>query len=166
MAKYKATYQIGSMQVHNIWSKKKDWAEKKRQREEVFSLWKQKKKSMPHFPFPAREWGLWAGHIWCSPTGKSWLWNPTFVYLKDRQGMLSRPLQVKLFCQGSSGDIIVWDFSAPDCEWTCNCLKGQYLSSNGLFGTVVNVAAIDTRIVEIWYPSSRLVCFFLLPSSW
>ena len=48
-------------------------------------------------------WGLWAGHIWYSPTGNI-QWNATSVYLKDRQGMLALPLQGKLFRQGSPGD--------------------------------------------------------------
>ena len=43
---------------------------------------------------------------WYSPTGNSWLWNPSFVYLKDRQGMITRPLQGKLFCQGNPGDCL------------------------------------------------------------
>ena len=43
---------------------------------------------------------------WYSPTGNSWLWNPSFVYLKDRQGMIARPLQGKLFCQGNPGDCL------------------------------------------------------------
>ena len=43
---------------------------------------------------------------WYSPTGNSWLWNPSFVYLKDRQGMIARPLQGKLFCQGNPDDCL------------------------------------------------------------
>ena len=78
----------------------------KRRKEEPCCLWKHNKRSMPYFPFPGRRppcWGLWAGHIWYSPTGNSRLWNPTFVCLKDRHGMPARPLQGKLFYQGSPG---------------------------------------------------------------
>ena len=96
---YKASYQIGTKST-NIWSKKKERAEKvKKGKEKFHSLWKQKKKSMPCFPFPGRSTpckGLWAGHIWYSPTGNSWLWNSTFA----------RPLQGKLFRQGSPGDCL------------------------------------------------------------
>ena len=106
----KASYQIGTKST-NIWSKKKERTEKvNRGKEKFHSLWKQKKKSMPCFPFPWEEYPLQTTlsrtDIWYSPTGNSWLLNSTFVYPKDRQGMLTRPLQGKLFRQGSSGDCL------------------------------------------------------------
>ena len=67
-------------QVHNIWSKKKERAEKKRGESGSSQLVKTGEKEHALF-------SLWAGHIWYSPTGNSWLWNLTFVYLKDWQGM-------------------------------------------------------------------------------
>ena len=134
--KYKASYQIGTKST-NIWSKKKERAKKvKRGKEESHSLWKQKKKSMPCFPFPERSTpckGLWTGHIWYSPTGNSWLWNSTFVYPQR---------QTRHAYATSAGQTVspgkprrLFGTSAPEGEWTCNCLKGQYLSKNGLFGT-------------------------------
>ena len=85
---------------------------KKRGKEDPRSLWKHKKRSMPYFRFLGRRppcWGLWAGHIWYSPTGNSWSWNRTFVCLKDRHGIPARPSQSKLFYQEAQE--IVWDFS-------------------------------------------------------
>ena len=62
----------------------------------------------------------------------SWLWNPTFAYLKDRQGMLTRPLQGKLAWastpEGEWNCLIrtvtqykwfVWDDPVPQCMWNC-----------------------------------------------
>ena len=119
---------------------RKGKSREKRGKEEARSFWKQKKKSMPYFPFSERSppwWGLWAGHMWYSPTGNI-PWNATSVYLKDRQGMLAQPLQGETVSPGkprrSSGT------SAPEGEGTYNCLIGQYLITNGLFGTVIDVA--------------------------
>ena len=62
----KASYQIGTKST-DIWSKKKERAEKvKRGKEKFHSLWKQKEKNMPCYPFPGRSApckGLWAGPI-------------------------------------------------------------------------------------------------------
>ena len=94
---------IGTKSTTSEASKMKEqtrWKEEKRK----LTACENRKKNMPYFPFPGRSppcRGLWAGHIWYSKTRNSWLWNPTHVYLKDRQGMLARPLQGKLFRQGS-----------------------------------------------------------------
>ena len=52
--------------------------------------------------------------------------------------MLAQPLQGKLFRQGSPGDRL--GLSAPEGEGNFNRLIGLYLSTNGLFGTVIDVA--------------------------
>ena len=62
----------------------------------------------------------------------SWLWNPTFVYLKDTQSMLARDL-CRGNCFAHGGQEIVWDFCT--WGWTYDCLIGQHLSTNGFFGT-------------------------------
>ena len=138
IAKYKASYQIGAKSTTSEARKKKE-QRKKGEKAEARNLLKQKKKSMPYFLFPGRSppcRGLWAGHIWFSPTGNSWLWNPTFVYRKDRQGgMLARSLLGKLLRQGSPACPSLSATSSLEGEWTYNCLIGQYLSTNGLFGT-------------------------------
>ena len=90
--------------------KSRESGKRKRGKEEAHSFRKQKKKRMPYFPFPGRSppcRGLWVGHIWHSPTGNSWLWNPTFVYLKDRQGMLARDLcMANCFAYWRPGDCL------------------------------------------------------------
>ena len=63
-------------QVHNIWSKKKERAERGKSGSSQLVKTGEKEHAL---------FSLWAGHI--IPTGNSWLWNPTFVYLKDWQGM-------------------------------------------------------------------------------
>ena len=52
-------------------------------------------------------------------------------------------------------------------EWTYNCLTGQYLSTNGLFGTIIGLLHVmfsvefglvmDTRIIEILWHKSILL---------
>ena len=52
--------------------------------------------------------------------------------------------------------------SAPEGEWTYNCLKGPFLSINGLFGTNMflvefGLVQVNTRIIEIWWHKSILL---------
>ena len=117
---------------------RKGKSREKRGKEEARSFWKQKKKSMPYFPFSERSppwWGLWAGHMWYSPTGNI-PWNALFTSKTDKA--CSRNLcRANCFARKpkrSSGT------SAPEGEGTYNCLIGRYLSTNGLFGTVIDVA--------------------------
>ena len=60
-----------------------------------------------------------------------------------------KQLIVKLYiCATSAGQTVspgkprrLSGTSAPEGEWTYNCLIGQYLRTNGLFGTIIDVAA-------------------------
>ena len=86
MAKYKATYQIGTNSTTSE-ARKRKGHRKKRGKEEARNLWKLKRKRMPYFSFPGRSrpcWGLWAGHIWYSPTGKQLIVRP-YICLPQRQ---------------------------------------------------------------------------------
>ena len=97
----------------NIWSKKiKERAEKKKGKRGSSQLVETKENKSCDALF-----SLWAGHIWYSPTGNSWLWNATLILFTSK--------------------------TDKACEWTYNCLIGQYLhiSTNGLFGTIIRVAA-------------------------
>ena len=86
MAKYKATDQIGTKSTTTE-ARKRKGHRKKRGKEEARNLWKLKRKRMPYFSFPGRSrpcWGLWAGHIWYSPTGKQLIVKP-YICLPQRQ---------------------------------------------------------------------------------
>ena len=92
-------------QVYNIWSKKKERAEKKRGKVEARSLWKQEKKSMPYFHFERDIFGI--------------------------------PQLETVDCETLH---LFTSKIDKACEWTYNCLIGQYLSTNGLFGAIIGVA--------------------------
>ena len=98
--KYKASYQIGTKSTTSEARKRKEQRRWKGEKRKLTACENRRKRACPVFHTlspPCK--GLWAGHIWYSPTGNSWLWNSTFA----------RPLQSKLFRQGSP----VWDF----CTW-------------------------------------------------
>ena len=100
-------------QVHNIWSKKKKRAGKKGEKHVLFSVpWEE----------PPR-WGLWARHIWYSPTVD---WETLHLFISKMRDLW----RVNCFAR-----------EAKEGEWTYNCLIGQHLRTNGLFGTIIDVAA-------------------------
>ena len=113
-------------QVHNIWRKKKERAEKKMVKEEACSLWKQKKKSTPLFSVPWEEPFL--------PKALSWTymyllfanWNQPYVSLPQRQTRHAcMTFAGQTFLPGKPRELT--GTSAPEGEWTYNCLIGQYL---------------------------------------
>ena len=97
--KYKASYQIGTKSTTSEARKRKEQRRWKGEKRKLTACENRRKRACPVFHtlggVPLAK-GLWAGHIWDSPTGNSWLWNSTFA----------RPLQGKLFRQGSPGDCL------------------------------------------------------------
>ena len=125
--KYKASYQIGTTTSHNIWSKKMERAEKvKKGKRGSSQLVKTEEKERALFSIPWEE----------SPLQRT-LSRTYLVFSNWKQ------LIVKLYiCATSAGQTVspgkprrLFGTSAPEGEWAYNCLKGQYLSTNGLFGT-------------------------------
>ena len=113
--KYKASYQIGTKST-NIWSKKKERAEKvKKGKEKFHSLWKQKKKSMPCFPFPGRSTpckGLWAGPIFGILQLETVDCETLHLFTPKTDKACLRDL-CRANCFAREAQDIVWDF----CTW-------------------------------------------------
>ena len=110
--------------------KSRESEKRKRGKEEAHSFRKQKKKRMPYFPFPGRSppcRGLWVGHIWLSPTGNSWLWNPTFVYTvftsKTDKACFRTTFALQIASPREATRLS--GTSAPVGEWAYNCLIEQ-----------------------------------------
>ena len=125
-------------QVHNIW---KERTEKKREKRKLAACENRKKKEHALFsvlweepPTPTPWWGLWAAHIWYSPTGNIRR-NATKRQTRHARATFAGQTISPGKPRRLSGT------SAPEGEWTYNCLIGQYLSTNGLFGTVIDVDA-------------------------
>ena len=74
MAKYKATYQIGTKFTTSEARKRKE--QKKKGGKRKLAAWENRRKRACLI-FRPLFLGLWAEHIWYSPTGNSWLVNPT-----------------------------------------------------------------------------------------
>ena len=112
---YKASYQIGTKST-NIWSKKKERAEKvKKGKEKFHSLWKQKKKSMPCFPFPGRSTpckGLWAGPIFGILQLETVDCETLHLFTPKTDKACLRDL-CRANCFAREAQDIVWDF----CTW-------------------------------------------------
>ena len=127
-------------QVHNIWSKEKVRTEKKREKRKLAACENRKKRACLIFrslggtSHPHPWWGLWAAHIWYSPTGNIRR-NATKRQTRHVRATFARQTVSPGRPRRLSGT------SPPEGEWTYNCLIGQYLSTNGLFGTVIDVAA-------------------------
>ena len=160
MAKYKATYHIHlALSPQHLKQRKGKNRDKKRRRgssqlvktgekeHALFSvLWEEP-------PTPTPWWGLWAAHIWYSPTG-----NIRRNATKRQTRHVRATFAGQTVSPGKPRRLS--GTSAPEGEWTYNCLIGQSLSTNGLFGTVIDVDAImflvqfglvmDTRIIEIF----------------
>ena len=123
--KYKASYQIGTKSTTSEARKRKEQRSWKGKRGSSL-LVKTEEKERALFSIPWEE----------SPLQRT-LSRTYLVFSNWKQ------LIVKLYiCATSAGQTVspgkprrLFGTSAPEGEWTYNCLKGQYLSTNGLFGT-------------------------------
>ena len=102
MAKYKATYQIGIKSTTSETRKRKT-----RRKRGSSQLVKTVGKKHALFSVPWEEPPLLRVLVLTVSNGKQ-LIVKTYIFfcLNDRQGMLARPLQGKLFCQRSPGDYL------------------------------------------------------------
>ena len=110
MAKYKASYQLGTKSTTSEARKRKEQRRWKEEKRKLTACENRRKRECLIFRSlggvsPCR--GLWAGHIWYSPLD-SWLWNPTFICLPQRhtKHACARPLQGKLLRPGRPGDCL------------------------------------------------------------
>ena len=150
----RATCHIGTKST-TFEAKKRKEQRKKRGKEEARSSWKQKKKSMPYFQFPGR-----------SSRGEDL--SRTYLVFTNWKQLIVKPyiclpqIQTRHACATFAGQT-VWPgkprrssgTSAPEGEGIYNCLIGLYLSTNGLFGTVIDVAV---SYVFSWIWPHPLAC--------
>ena len=136
----------------------------KRGKEEAHSLWKQKKKSVPCFPYPGRSLPLQRTLSRTYLVFSNWkqLIVKLHICLPQRQTRQAcATFAGQTFSQGKPRRL--FGTSAPEGEWTYNCLKGPFLSTNGLFGTNMflvefGLVQVNTRIIEIlWHKSILLL---------
>ena len=73
------------------------------------------------------------------PNWKQWIVKNSFVYLQTDKPCLRDLYRANYFASGKPRRLS--GTSAREGERTYNCLIGQYLGTNGLFGTFIDVAA-------------------------
>ena len=142
-------------QVHNIWGKEKESAEKKRGRKrKLAALENRRKRACLIF-------GSLGGALVVRTLNRTYLVFPNWKHLVKRYICLpqrqTRHARATFAGQTlspgkprrSSGT------SAPEGEGIYNCLIGLYLSTNGLFGTVIDVAV---SYVFSWIWPHPLAC--------
>ena len=128
--------------------------EKKKGKEEARNLWKQKKKRMPYFPFSGRSPLAedFAPDIFGISQLETVDCETLHLFIsKTDKACLRNLCSCKLFCQGSPGDCLVL------LHLRVNELKtvlwGRCLSTNGLFGTLTDVAA--SYVLSWIWPCNR-----------
>ena len=150
IAKWKATDQIGTKSTTSETKKREAGSRVKRGEEKAPSLWIQKKKSTPYFPFPGRSPLLppplppalartLRRTYLVFPHWKQLIVKP-YICLSQRQ---TRHASATFACRANrfarEAQESVWDF----CTWEWRNLQlsysGLYLSTNGLFRTCKHV---------------------------
>ena len=150
----RATCHIGIKSTTFEAKKRKGQRKKGRGEEEARSSWKQKKKSMPYFWFME-------GALVVRTLSRTYLVFPNwkhsvkrYICLPQRQTRHARATFAgQTLSPGKPRRSSVT--SAPEGEGTYTCLIGLYLSTNGLFGTVIDVAVI---YVFSWIWPHPLAC--------
>ena len=142
-------------QVHNIWGKEKERAEKKRGgKRKLAALENRRKRACLIF-------GSLGGALVVRTLSRTYLVFPNwkhsvkrYICLPQRQTRHARATFAgQTLSPGKPRRSSVT--SAPEVEGTYNCLIGLYLSTNGLFGTVIDVAV---SYVFSWIWPHPLAC--------
>ena len=142
MAKYKASYQIGTKSTTSEARKRKEqrrWKEEKRKLTACENRGKRECLIFLSLGGVSTCRGLWAGHIWYSPTGQLILKPYICLPQRHTKHACTRPLQGKLLRPGRPGDCLGLVFLG----------QVMFLLEFGL--------VMDTKIIDIsWHKSILL----------